>query len=254
MTQTELFSVVFCAAILLYACYADLKTRTVTNKLWMLLLAIALPLALYNWYRSGVPFLITLGYSIGFTFLLAYLFFRLNLFGGADAKALVGIALLIPMNPFFAAPIPDPFPFAITALFNGTIFSVPVFPIMFLYNTVKLRPAELRAHLGLAFVGYKRRIDTLVDAKRTFQRLLHAYELDEETGGETLKQVFVLGGLEIDDALIETLRTYHEQDKIDDTVWVTPGLPYMLFITAGFFIALVAGNLPFRIMLALLSL
>jgi preflagellin peptidase FlaK len=254
MIQTELFSVGFCATILIYACYSDLKTRTVINKLWLLLLAVGLPLALYNCYLFGVPFLISLGYSVGFTSLLAYLFFHLNLFGGADAKALIGIALLIPTNPLFAAPIPDPFPFAITTLFNGAILSVLVFPIMFLYNAVKLRPSELSAHLGLAFVGYKRRIDTLARAKRTFQRLLHSYELEEETGGETVRRALVFGGLEIDDDVIEVLKTYHEQGKIGDAVWVTPGLPYMLFITAGFFFALFAGNLPFRIILTLLSL
>jgi len=254
MIQTELFSVCFCATILIYACYSDLKTRTVTNKLWILLLAVGLPLALYNWYRSGVPFLISLGYSVGFTFLLAYLFFHLNLFGGADAKALIGIALLIPTNPLFAAPIPDPFPFAITTLFNGAIISVLVFPLMFLYNAVQLRPSELRAHLGLAFVGYKRSIDTLASARCTFQRLLHSYGLEEETGGETVRRALVFGGLEIDDDVIEELKRYHEQGKIGDAVWITPGLPYMLFITAGFFFALIAGNLPFRIILALLSL
>ena len=253
MMQTEFFSVGFCAAILFYACYADLKTRTVTNKLWLLPLAVGLPLALYNWYLSGLPFLIRLGYSLGFTFLFAYLFFYLNLFGGADAKALMGIALLIPTNPLFAAPIPDPFPFAITTLFNGAILSVLVFPVMFLYNALKLRPSELRAHLGLAFVGYKRRIDTLATAKRTFHRLLHSYELEEETSGEPVRRAFVFGGLEIDDDVIHELKTYHEQGKIGDSVWVTPGLPYMLFITAGFFFALFAGNLPFRIILALLS-
>ncbi|HDS44632.1 MAG TPA: A24 family peptidase [Methanomicrobia archaeon] len=253
MMPTELFSVGFCATILCYACYSDLKTRTVSNKLWLLLLAVGLPLALYNGYRSGVPFLIGLGYSIGFTTLLAYLFFYLNLFGGADAKALMGIALLIPTNPLFAAPIPDPFPFAITTLFNGAMLSVLVFPLMFLYNVVKLPPSELRAHLGLAFVGYKRSIDTLASAKRTFQRLLHSYELDEESGGETVRRAFVIRGLEIDEDAIHELKTYHEQGKIGDAVWVTPGLPYMLFITAGFFFAFFAGNLPFRIILAFLS-
>jgi preflagellin peptidase FlaK len=125
---------------------------------------------------------------------------------------------------------------------------------MFLYNAVKLRPSELRAHLGLAFVGYKRRIDTLASAKRTFQRLLHSYELEEETRGETVRRALVFGGLEIDDDAINELKTYHEQGKIGDAVWVTPGLPYMLFITSGFFFAFIAGNLPFRIILALLSL
>ncbi|MBN1455275.1 MAG: prepilin peptidase [Methanomicrobia archaeon] len=254
MTPTELFSVGFCAAILLYACYSDLKTRTVSNKLWLLLLVVGLPLALYNWYLSGLSFLISLGYSIVFTTLLAYLFFHLNLFGGADAKALIGIALFIPTNPLFDAPFPDPFPFAITTLFNGAIISLLVFPVMFLYNAVKLPPSELRAHPGLTFVGYKRRIDTLASAKRTFQRLLHSYELTEETSGVTVRRALALAGLEIDDDVITELKTYHEQGKIGDAVWVTPGLPYMLFITTGFFFALFAGNLPFRIIMALLSL
>jgi preflagellin peptidase FlaK len=85
--------------------------------------------------------------------------------------------------------------------------------------------------------------------------LLHSYESEEGAGKEgTVKRKFVLGGAEIDDTIIERLKNYRTQGKINEDVWVTPGLPYMLFITAGFFIALFYGNLILYILTALFPL
>jgi preflagellin peptidase FlaK len=258
MIQAGIFSVVVGSLILLYACYSDLKSRSVANEVWLLMIAVGIPIALYNFYLSGIPFLIRLGFSLLFTFLLAYLFFYLGLFGGADAKALISIAILIPMNPLNASLIGDPLPFAITTLFNAAIISLIVPPSMFLYNLRHLRSERLSDNLNLAFIGYTMRIDTLAEATHKHVRALHVYEEegggDEEAESGTVKRKFVFGGLDLDDDLVDQLKTYRAQGKIDEDVWVTPELPYMLFITAGFFIALFYGNLILLILTTLVPL
>jgi preflagellin peptidase FlaK len=255
MIQTGIFSVVFCSLILLYACYSDLKTRTVANEVWLLMIAVGIPLAIYNLFLYGIPFLIRLVFSVFSTFLLAYLFFNLNLFGGADAKSLISIAVLIPVNPLSTSLIFDPLPFAITVLFNGAIISAIVPPSMFFYNLGDLHSKMLRTDLKLAFIGYKMRIETLAKAKHKHLKLLHSYESEEGSGNAgTVKRKLIFGGAEIDDEMIDTLKQYRTQGKISEDVWVTPGLPYMLFITAGFFVALFYGNVILHILTALFPL
>jgi preflagellin peptidase FlaK len=256
MIQTGMFSVVFCSLILLYACYSDLKTRTVANEVWLLMIAVGIPLAIYNFYVQGIPFLIRFVLSLAVTFALSYLFFYMNLFGGADAKSLISIAVLLPVNPLLSTSlIFYPLPFAVTTLFNGAIISLIVPPSLFLYNLLPLRSAGLQKDLSLAFIGYKMRIDGLAKSKHKFLRLLHSYESAEGAGKEgTVKRKFSFGGAEIDDETIEKLKNYYAQGKISEDVWVTPGLPYMLFITAGFFIALFYGNLILHILTALFPL
>lgn len=250
MIGTDFFSVVFCTLILIYACYSDIKTRSVTNRLWGLMIVVGCFLAVYNCFRFGIPFLLSFTLSVLFTFCLTYLFFRLRLFGGADAKCLIAISVLIPVRPDFALVYSQLllFPFAITTLLNAAIISLCVPLGLFVYNILTLSREELKGNLGSAFIGYKSRIEALSEKADKHTRLVHLYEEAESD----LKRVFVFGGVEIDTEVVEELKKYHAQGKIGDKVWITPELPFILFITAGFFTALLFGNLIFCIMFFIL--
>ncbi|MFZ2071380.1 MAG: A24 family peptidase C-terminal domain-containing protein [Halobacteriota archaeon] len=256
MTVTDFFSVLLCVPILIYACYSDLKRRSVTNRLWLLMIVVGTPIAIYKLIIQGIPFLILFSASVLFTFIPVYLFYRLRLFGGADAKCLIALSLLIPERPAFASVYPNfaanyalmLFPFAITTLLNAAIFSLCIPPGLFVYNLLTLSREELRGNPGLAFFGYKLHIGSLSDAKH--MRLMHLYEEEEEEEGE-IKRIFSFGGVEIDTEVVEELKDYHARGKIEEKVWVTPELPFILFITAGFFTALLYGNLIFHLFLAL---
>jgi preflagellin peptidase FlaK len=227
--------VTVCILILLYACYLDIKERSVTNLLWIIMIAVGISFAFYNIIISGIPFLIAFIYSLAFTSALAYTFFKLNFFGGADAKSLIAISVLIPTSA-----ISDPFPFAITTLFNAAIISLTVPILLFMYNM--LHVSGKRVDFVTSFVGYKVPIADL-ENKRNL-RLVHLY--NEEEGEVKKKHIF--GGVEIDEEIIEELKGYQEQGKIEGEILVTPELPFMLFITAGFFISLLYGNLIFHVM------
>jgi len=226
------------------------------------MIAVGIPIAIYNIFIYGTSFLIRFIFSLLFTFALSYLFFRLNLFGGADAKCLIAISVLIPLQPGFTFlsyhfPInfnssliiePLSLPFAITTLFNAAIVSLIVPPSTFFYNFLNLSRGEIRENLSYAFIGYKLRIDALTDAKQKHIRLLHSYEEEEEWGQSGLKRKIVLGGVEIDTKVVERLKNYHAQGKLGEEVWVTSELPFMLFITAGFFSSIFYGNLILNIL------
>ncbi|HID20169.1 MAG TPA: peptidase A24 [Methanophagales archaeon] len=254
MVESDILGVIFCFSCLIYASWVDIKSRSVTNKLWLLMIAVAIPFASYNLLIYRIPFLIHLIFALLFTFALSYLFFRLNLFGGADAKSLICISLLIPTHPSFhflsyhfpVSPSlflvlePFPFPFAISTLLNATIIALTVSLTLFIRNLLNLRSEEVRKNLGFLFIGYKLHVNALTDVRHT--RLVHSYE--EKEGN--LEKKFLFGGVEIDKGVIEKLKSYAAEGKIDEEVWVTPNLPFMLFITAGFLISIFYGNLIFN--------
>jgi preflagellin peptidase FlaK len=253
MLESDVISVVFCFSCLIYASWLDIKSRSVTNWLWLLMIVVGIPFALYNLFIFRIPFFISLIFSLLFTFALSYLFFRLQLFGGADAKSLICISLLIPTHPgfhFFSHHSPIslslntgfiPFPFAISTLLNATILTLIVSISLFFYNlpNLCLRHKVLRKNLGYMFIGYQLRIDELTEVKHT--RLVHSYK--EKEGNIEKKVLF--GGVGIDEEEIEKLKSYAAEGKFDEEVWVTPDLPFMLFITAGFVISILYGNFLF---------
>jgi preflagellin peptidase FlaK len=91
-----------------YVAWLDIKTRRVPNRTWIPLAVLAVVLlvwelivALTGGMRPGAAsqfYILTL-ISIGFLIPLAYLFWRIGGFGGADAKAFFIIAVLFPTYP-----------------------------------------------------------------------------------------------------------------------------------------------------------
>lgn len=261
--DTSILGVAFCFFCLIYASLMDVKKRSVTNWLWVFMIAVGIPLAAYNMFIHGTSALTQLIFSVLSTFALAYLCFRLRLFGGADAKALMCISLLIPVHPGFNLfsfhfPISSSliltgtrtivsYPFAVTTLLNAAIISIAAPVSVFFYNLLKLRTSksfalkELRKNIRYMFIGYKVRVDELADKKNV--RLVHSYSYDKGENDLEVVKRFLFGGVEIDEGEVKRLRNYAADGKMEEEVWVTPDLPFMLFITFGFFVSIFCGNL-----------
>ncbi len=90
------------------------------------------------------------------------------------------------------------------------------------------------------FIGYKAKIKELAG------RHIKLIEDFREVDG-TIKQQFKRGGVEIDENVISHLQALSDKGLIKDEVWVTPGLPFMISITLGFFVALFYGDLIFEL-------
>jgi len=189
---------------LVEACKLDLKERRIPDTLWKKLLAIMLPLmAIELTIRvRGVEILPL--FQILIVFSIAYLLFRSNAFGGADAKAFMLLAIIFPFYPKFAC-----FPiagdawgmFALSTLTN-TILIAPVYLIYLLI--LKSNPGPRFGRIDNKwFIGY------CVDKDRV--PAFHTIIAKDRTG----------------------------------KIWVTPQVPYMIFITAGFFTSVLIGN-PIR--------
>lgn len=237
----DILKILFCMPFLLYACYSDIKKRSVTNNLWLMMLAGSIFFIVYEISKYSVSHLYPLFISAGFIFILAYIPYQIGAIGGADAKSLIVLSMIFPAYPAFQAfgyalPLNKPLYdiFALSVLGNSALLTIAVPIGLVAYNIVKMgwridNPVYI-------FMGYKTKISKL-SGKHI--RLVQAFEVVDGR----VKPRFKWGGVEINEEKIRELKALSEKGLIKDEVWVTPGLPFMISITMGFFMAASYGDL-----------
>ena len=197
------------------------------------------------------------GICFSLTALFAMLIFYAGGFGGADAKALMCLALVLP---FFPTTLHPPlfgvskisqtiFPF--TVFSNSVLLAALMTLVMLGYNALwrvrtggKLFEGEyengsIGRKILVLITGYKVPVQELKDK-------WHVYPLeDADEGSEnSLKRKLVaLPKDEGRDAIVERLDKAVKTGKIHDSIWATPGLPFLIFITAGLVLALAVGDI-----------
>ncbi|PSQ36439.1 peptidase A24 [Halobacteriales archaeon SW_12_69_24] len=137
--------------VLGWAALRDVRTRRVPNRAWLPLVVVGVvALAWDGLLVAGTPeqrlFVLRVVLSLGLVAPLGYVFWRIGGFGGADAKAVMTLALLFPANPAYYLPA------GLAATVGGTVptaFPVQtaemgVFSLTILSNTVLI---------GLAYPG-----------------------------------------------------------------------------------------------------
>lgn len=146
-----------------WAAYRDIETRRVPNRTWLPLAALGIALLAFESYRvttgdvlGGDParerFFLQVAISLGLVAPVGYLFYWFGGFGGADAKALIVLAVLLPTFPQYILPTTSlPLTrttlgvFSLTVLTNTVVVGV-VYPL-----GVALRNA-LSGHTGKAML------------------------------------------------------------------------------------------------------
>ena len=113
-----------------WAAYRDIETRRVPNRTWLpLLVAGVLALAWDGWILLDQGaiyqrlFVVRVVLSLGLVAPLGYVFWRLGGFGGADAKAVITLAVLFPVYPAFYVGGGYPIHDATLGVFSLTILS-----------------------------------------------------------------------------------------------------------------------------------
>jgi len=213
--------------ILLYASYTDLKTRKASNLLWIILGIIGVVLLIIQliFVESINLFYI---YFIPVMILFVYVLFHYRLlFGGADAKALMALAILVPLEPIILIfPIfSSIMPFS-WIIFSNSIVIFLIFPIsLFFYNLYKKN-----LQLPFCFLGYisdinhvKDRyiwpLEKIVDGKRKFSYMPKDFDNTDQY------EVFEKLGIK--------------------KIWVTPKIPFMIPLLLGFIISFIIGDVLF---------
>lgn len=226
---------VFAALVVLgYASYTDLVARRVKNEVWLALGGFGLVLIGADALLGELRWQYWLG-ALGIIVLAYVLWYVRLLYGGADAKALMALAILLPYRPAdhvgtWALPSGfAPTPTALTTLTNGVALMV-LLPVLFaLYNLV-------RGHVAVPamFVGRKMPLEDAANSP-----------------------VWIME--QVDDAGTVTRRTFprRDVDPKDNAarlmeagiteVWVTPKVPFMIPLAVGYMLALGVGDVVFQV-------
>lgn len=246
MVFMDVLRVTYCVPFLLYSCYSDLLTRRVSNTVWKIMLMGGALFVAYDILSGGTDVLVKLILSAGIIFVFVYILFQLGGFGGADAKSLIVLAIIIPVYPqidFFSMQFPlqgvPPINLFAFSVFGNAILLTIVVPLtLLLYNILTLEPGELLQRPAYIFVGFKTEVSKLIGRHI---KLVEEYYLLEGK----IKTRFRRGGVEINEDKVKELERFASDGLIKPRVWVTPGLPFMIPITLGFFSAVIFGDLIF---------
>jgi len=222
----DIIRIIIGVTILSYATFTDIKTRLASNILWVIMGSIGIIFIIIQFLTIGFDDLFQLVF-IPIIIILMFVFFQLRLlFGGADAKAIMALAILLPIQPsIFNFPLWNnsimPYSWSI---FTNALVLFLIIPIsLFFYNLIN-RNIEF-PHL---FMGYKMNID---QAKKSFvwplerikngQRKLSYMPKDFDTSKEF--ELFKKKGIE--------------------EIWVTPKVPFMIPLLAGFIVSFIFGDI-----------
>ena len=252
---------------LIYASWSDFKKREVSNTVWALFAPLAFALTSLQVYMvafTSSPTFIqqTLYvYALSFVliFALSYILFYVGAFGGADAKALICIAIALPTYPiYFLRPqfefIPPLFP--LTVFSNGVLLA----SLSVAYATLRNLVWKFRTKKSL-FEGFeiesnwRKTIALLCGYKVKSEELErgHLYPLEDINGADGKeRKLVVIPKDEKREEIVERILGAVCEGKIQNEIWVTPGLPLLVFITAGFLAALFLGDIVWVLLRSIL--
>jgi preflagellin peptidase FlaK len=251
---------ILCLSFLIYASWSDYKTREVSNKVWIILGPAALALTAFQFFMFAPELLLTYVLSFAVTSVLAIIIFYFGGFGGADAKALMCISLALPVYPSHFLPQPSglfsPI-FPLTIFTNSVLFgALSVFYALFrnLIWTVRnrgglfwgLETESLGRKILALLSGYKIQVSKL---KKGHMFPLEDVQVNDE--GKKKNKLLVFPRDEEREKIVARLVENVEGKKTDGWVWATPGLPLLIFITAGLVIALIYGNIVWMLLSSL---
>lgn len=258
---SEYMSIFITLLVFGLAAVSDLKTREVADKVWLIYGPLGLALTLFRSYVDPSHLLLTV-LSVGFSILVAFGLVFFGLSGGADGKAMICLGLTLPLPPSIVSPFlgfVHPF-YPIIVLVTGYVCSFSVAIVLLGRNTLSFAKgrsdlfrgleSESMGKKALALVtGYPERVTRL---KSTFY--LYPMERVVEDGGRAHRSLLLYSNVGVDrdqtvSEFIESLAKVGSPGK----VWVTPGLPMLVFLLLAVLITLVVGDPVFAGLFLLLK-
>jgi len=226
------------ASILTFTAACDIQWRRAPDASWVLMSAIGAGLLAAQWWLEPgfldayLPALVTAG-AVALLAIAGYLTGLIA--GGADAKALVSLAVLapIPLDPAWVVPMESVLPLAVTAIANGLIVGLAVPVALALVNLARGDVDGVRTFLAA-------RVRTENVRERVTWPLEYVDE-DGEVVTVTMPSNMPLDGFDPD----ELLAAGRER------VWVSPKIPFLVPLTFGYAIAVIVGD-PLAALLGLL--
>ncbi|MFW9856037.1 MAG: A24 family peptidase C-terminal domain-containing protein [Candidatus Thorarchaeota archaeon] len=268
MVSSELNLLLLSTVILLLsiASWQDIQSREVTDWIWFGIAGTGIILhglsiiELVLASLSPIPYSLTIIINIITGTLIALFLSILGLGGEADRISFIAISTISPVtDPLFGnidaryEILIDILPRILGTFCNSYLAAITVPVVIFGYNLVKNRsnphlyslPDESqKTRLIIRFIGYPRNTSGLKNDLMTKPWHYDLLEEYSETRKWHVNFRFQLDSPEDDLArkrkIIEIIESTGKQ-----VVWIQPSLPFILFITLGFLLDLVFGNVIF---------
>jgi preflagellin peptidase FlaK len=252
-SSIDLAALIVSLGVLIVASLSDLKTREVSNRFWIIYAPVAAVLFLARIVFAPDAAVILL-VSAGATIVVAFLLFQFGAMGGADSKALMCIALAIPVAPTFLSPLWQAplvfYPFPIAILVNSFLLSISMMFVLLGKNLISRSPASKGLFQGFEKESILRKALVLLTSYKTsfnaLQSSTYLYPAEQVAvvDSRPVRQLHLVSSVDEErDKLVAGLQGYKDQGLFSDGVWVTPGLPHLVFMTASLVITVVIGDL-----------
>lgn len=180
--------------------------------------------SLLFWTLSMIPGMMLFAFMMYFFYIL---------YGGADAKAVITLAVLVPFYPYIPnfthravsadlVPLMQTlFPFTLVILLNSSLI-VAVFPVFYFFMNLFKKDLDFPK----MFFGYRKKVSEIEDS---FVWPMEYYE-----DGSLKTELFPRSDPE---ERVESLKL-HDREK----VWTTPKIPFIVPIFIGFILSFIIGN------------
>ena len=222
LSEITIVRMIAAFAMLGLASFFDLKKREINDMLWIGFSALSIVLIFFS------PEIWTSIRIVGVSLIIApvtLVLWRFGVFGGADAFCLIVLASLAPMFTLSASQI-TPF----STLTNAAILSVTPLFVNLCRNVVSiLRKEDIFA--GIDETRTKKIIAVFIGYKAKNPK--YSFSLERMVDGKK----------RLDFSLKHAEQTLFCNDQ---GVWVTPGVPYVLYIAAGFVVQVLYGDIIFN--------
>ena len=230
--------------------YYDMKAREVSDNLWMVYAPIGISLTLGRVILDPSTLLLT-AISAVVTILVAFGLFYLGLFGGADAKAILCLGATMPLAPSsYPTIIGYVYPFfPLVVTITSYLCSTSVIIWLGLTNLGRYISRGGRMFNGLSKEsGWKKLLAFITgypveQAKLRSTFYLYPMEevLETDSGPRRAFRLFVSAEEDRSEELVK-LESQLSRMGYTGEVWVTPGLPQLVFLLFAIVITLILGD------------
>ena len=215
------------------AAFFDLRNRSVSDLLWIVFGAAAGMIYLFNFpsFNDGILDLI----SIALAGAIAFGIYKSGLFGGADALALFTFSVILPVygntEGAVLTRVTAFHPIApLIVLTNAAILSVSQVGFNLIRNLVYHRKHPHKLFEGFQHETAARKMLAVLVGHRSEKTPQYAFAIEKTTEGR--KQF---------DFALEAAETAEYESRQD--VWITPGIPFIVYLFAGFVAMILVGDL-----------
>ena len=215
--------------MLIAASVLDVWKREIHDILWIIFGAIAIILFFVGPLSDQVMTEIVFSLIIA---PIAFVLWRMGFFGGADAFSLIVLAALTPQ-----LTLTENFVTPLTTLTNAALLSIVILLVNFIRNLI-----AILNHTDV-FAGFDenkfRKICAMFLGYRSANPK-YGFSIEKSDGVHK----------KLDFAIHHAERA--EFCKTKDT-WVTPGIPFMIYITAGFIVQIIFGDIVINVITTILQ-